>query len=107
MTKLLGNIAKEDPNYCVRIVSKDGEVGKDWLEKFSDPKEKLPVIAVTSRLMSTGIDAPTCRNIILDKTLRSMTEFKQIIGRGTRVYEMDNKFWFTIIDFSHISKYKK
>lgn len=99
MTELLNNKAKEDGEYCVRIVSKDLNIGKEFLEDFSNPKEKLPVIAVTSRLMSTGIDAPTCRNIVLDKTLHSMIEFKQIIGRGTRVYELDDKFWFTIIDF--------
>jgi len=99
MTQLLRNKAGEGPTYCVRIVSLEGEVGKDFLDKFSNPKEKLPVIAVTSRMMSTGVDAPTCRNIVLDKTIRSMTEFKQIIGRGTRVYELQDKLWFTIMDF--------
>jgi len=99
MVELLNNLAKDDPNYCVRIVADEGEVGKKFLDEFSNPKEKFPVVAVTSRLMSTGIDAPTCRNIIIDRIINSMTEFKQIIGRGTRVYELDDKLWFTIIDF--------
>ena len=98
MVELLSNKAKEGPNYCVRITSNEKN-HNDYLDDFQNAKKKEPVIAVTSRLMSTGIDAPTCRNIVLDKTLRSMIEFKQIIGRGTRVSEFYNKYWFNILDF--------
>ena len=98
MVQLLSNRAKEGPDYCVRITSNE-KGHDDYLDNFQNTKEKFPVIAVTSRLMSTGIDAPTCRNIILDKTLRSMIEFKQIIGRGTRVSEFHDKYWFNILDF--------
>ena len=98
MTELIGNLAKEGPDYCVRITHNEPN-HVDYLEDFQNTKEKFPVVAVTSRLMSTGIDAPTCKNIILDKTLRSMVEFKQIIGRGTRISEMNNKYWFNILDF--------
>jgi type I restriction enzyme R subunit len=99
MVELLNNLARDNAEYCVRIVADEGEIGKKFLDKFSNPKEKFPIIAVTSRLMSTGIDAPTCRNIVIDRIINSMTEFKQIIGRGTRVYELQDKLWFTIIDF--------
>ena len=98
MVQLLSNRAKEGPDYCVRITSNE-KGHDDYLDNFQNTKERFPVIAVTSRLMSTGIDAPTCRNIILDKTLRSMIEFKQIIGRGTRVSEFHDKYWFNILDF--------
>ena len=98
MVQLLSNRAKEGPDYCVRITSNE-KSHDDYLDNFQNTKERFPVIAVTSRLMSTGIDAPTCRNIILDKTLRSMIEFKQIIGRGTRVSEFHDKYWFNILDF--------
>src|SRR2546428_1975806 len=99
MTKLLRNYSGEGPTYCVRIVSDEGDVGKTHLYNFTDYKKDFPVIAVTSKLMSTGIDAPTCRVIVLDKIINSMTEFKQIIGRGTRVFEPSEKLWFTIIDY--------
>ena len=98
MTELIRDKAKEGPDYCKRITHNESG-HEDDLEDFQNPKEKFPVVAVTSRLMSTGIDAPTCKNIILDKTLRSMTEFKQIIGRGTRISEMNGKYWFNILDF--------
>ena len=98
MVELLSNKAKEGPNYCVRITANEKN-HDDYLDDFQNVKKKEPVIAVTSRLMSTGIDAPTCRNIVLDKNLRSMIEFKQIIGRGTRVSEFHDKYWFNILDF--------
>ena len=94
---------EELSRYVVEITA---ERGSEQLENFVDPSSKYPVIAVTSRLMSTGVDAETCKNIILDRTVGSMTEFKQIIGRGTRIkeqYEVDgeeqSKLNFTIIDF--------
>jgi type I restriction enzyme, R subunit len=104
MTKLLRNYSGEGPDYCVRIVSAEGDIAREYLDKFTNPKEDFPVIAVTSRLMSTGVDAPTCRIIALDKVINSMTEFKQIIGRGTRVFEPKDKLWFTIIDYRGASR---
>ena len=104
MTKLLRNYSGEEPDYVARIVSAEGEIAREKLDKFTNPKEDFPVIAVTSRLMSTGIDAPTCRIIALDKVINSMTEFKQIIGRGTRVFEPRDKLWFTIIDYRGASR---
>lgn len=77
----------------------DNEEGKAQLDNFIDPESTFPVIATTSQLMSTGVDAQTCHLIVLDKHINSMTEFKQIIGRGTRINEDYNKFFFTIMDF--------
>ncbi|MCH7647552.1 MAG: DEAD/DEAH box helicase family protein, partial [Thaumarchaeota archaeon] len=103
MTKLIRNEAGRGHEYCKRIVSDEGQLGKIELEHFCDPKNPNPVIAVTSRLMSTGIDAKTCKIIVLDKNLQSMTEFKQIIGRGTRLSEKFKKFWFTILDYRGVT----
>ena len=84
--------------YIMRITG-DSEEGKLELDNFIDPGSTYPVIATTSKLMTTGIDAQTCKLIVLDKTVNSMIEFKQIIGRGTRINEEYNKYWFTIMDF--------
>src|ERR1019366_8970475 len=73
--------------------------GQDQLGNFIDPESKYPVLVTTSRLLSTGVDAQTCRLIVLDREVGSMTEFKQIVGRGTRVHEDTKKFYFTLIDF--------
>ena len=104
MTKLLRNYSGEAYNYAVRIVSDEGNIGLEHLDKFQEPNEDFPVIAVTSKLLSTGVDVPTCRIIALDKSLNSMTEFKQIIGRGTRVLESKDKMWFSIIDYRKTSR---
>jgi type I restriction enzyme R subunit len=87
-----------DSRYVMRITG-DNEEGKAELDNFIFPESKYPVIAVTSKLMTTGVDAQTCKLIVLDQRIQSMTEFKQIIGRGTRINEDYNKFYFTIIDF--------
>ena len=99
MTRLIRNYSGEKHDYCVRIVSAEGEIGREHLDHFQEPNRDFPVVAVTSRLMSTGVDVPTCKIIVLDKSINSMTEFKQIIGRGTRVYEPKDKMWFSIIDY--------
>ncbi len=93
----------KNQKYIMRITGDDDE-GKKELDSFIDPGEKYPVIATTSRLMSTGVDAQTTRLIVLDKTINSMTEFKQIIGRGTRVREDFGKTFFTIIDFKNATR---
>lgn len=90
--------AAHNRRYVMRITGDDKE-GKDQLSYFTDNDEPFPVIATTSRLLSTGVDAKTCKLIVLDKTINSMTEFKQIIGRGTRIREDYHKLYFTIMDF--------
>jgi type I restriction enzyme R subunit len=82
----------------MRITGSDTE-GQAQLGNFIDPESKYPVLVTTSRLLSTGVDAQTCRLIVLDRPVGSMTEFKQIVGRGTRVHEDTKKFYFTLIDF--------
>ncbi|MDD2891476.1 MAG: DEAD/DEAH box helicase family protein [Candidatus Gracilibacteria bacterium] len=88
----------KNPKYVMRITG-DNEEGKMELDNFIDPKERYPVIATTSKLLTTGVDAQTCRVIALDSVINSMTEFKQIIGRGTRINEAFGKYYFTILDF--------
>lgn len=93
-----GDLAAENSKYVMRITG-DSKEGKAELDNFIFPESKYPVIATTSKLMSTGIDAQTCKLIVLDQRIQSMTEFKQIIGRGTRINEDFDKYFFTIMDF--------
>jgi type I restriction enzyme R subunit len=79
-------------------ITGDEDEGKAELDNFINPEERYPVIATTSKLMTTGVDAQTCKLIVLDRRINSMTEFKQIIGRGSRINEDYNKHWFTILD---------
>ncbi len=95
---------KEDSRYVMRITG-DSPEGKAELGNFTDPNERYPVIATTAQLMTTGIDAKTCKLIVLDKNIQSPTEFKQIIGRGTRVDEEHGKTWFMIMDFRNATKH--
>ena len=90
-------VLKND-KYVMKITG-DDEVGKAQLDHFIDPKKPYPVIATTSELMTTGVDAKTCKLVVLDQHIQSMTKFKQIIGRGTRIDERYGKLWFTILDF--------
>ena len=89
---------KENRKYVMRITG-DEQEGKTELDNFINPEERYPVIATTSKLMTTGVDAQTCKLVVLDQHIKSMTEFKQIIGRGTRINEDYDKYWFTIMDF--------
>jgi type I restriction enzyme, R subunit len=93
-----GQLAIDNPKYVMRITG-DSTEGKAELDNFIDPENKFPVIATTSDLLTTGVDAITCKFIVLDKTINSMTLFKQIIGRGTRIDEAYDKWFFTIMDF--------
>lgn len=86
-----------DPFYCVRVTSDEGKMGRELLEKFQDNDKDIPTILTSSQMLTTGVDARNVRNIVLDRTIGSMVEFKQIVGRGTRVF--DGKDHFTIIDF--------
>jgi len=92
------DLMAENSKYIMQITG-DNDEGKRELDNFTNPEELFPVIATTSKLMTTGIDAQTCKLIVLDSNIKSMTEFKQIIGRGTRVNEEYGKTFFTIMDF--------
>ncbi|MFO0688360.1 MAG: DEAD/DEAH box helicase family protein [Myxococcota bacterium] len=92
------DLVAENHRYVMRITGNDKE-GQEQLGNFIDPESRYPVLVTTSRLLSTGVDAQTCRLIVLDREVGSMTEFKQIVGRGTRVHEDTRKYYFTLIDF--------
>ncbi|ENM5843501.1 DEAD/DEAH box helicase family protein [Vibrio mimicus] len=89
---------QKNDKYVMKITG-DDEIGKAQLDNFINPKKKYPVIATTSELMTTGVDAKTCKLVVLDQSIQSMTKFKQIIGRGTRIDDRYGKLWFTILDF--------
>jgi type I restriction enzyme R subunit len=89
--------SSSDPNYCQRVTADDGALGEQWLRDFQDNEKTIPTILTTSQKLSTGVDARNVRNIVLLRPINSMIEFKQIIGRGTRLY--DGKDYFTIYDF--------
>lgn len=98
------DLVKEDDRYVTRITG-DNKVGKDQLDYFIDPDEPFPVLVTTSELMTTGVDAKTCKFIVIDAEMGSMTKFKQVIGRGTRIHEegKHQKTWFTIFDFKNVT----
>jgi type I restriction enzyme, R subunit len=106
MRKELANanadLVAADSKYVMQITG-DNEEGKRHLDAFINPSELYPVIATTSKLMTTGVDAQTCKLIVLDSNIGSMTEFKQIIGRGTRINEDFGKHYFTIMDFRNVT----
>jgi len=97
------DLCATQPKYVVQITG-DNQEGKLELDNFIDPEKTYPVIATTSKLMSTGVDAQTCKLIVLDQGIKSMTLFKQIIGRGTRLREDLGKTWFTILDFKRATE---
>ncbi len=95
---LINQVKKSsDPNYCVRVTADDGDLGEQWLRTFQDNEKSIPTILTTSQKLSTGVDARNVRNIVLMRPIGTMIEFKQIIGRGTRLFE--GKDYFTIYDF--------
>ncbi len=96
------DLYKQNSKYVMRITG-DNNIGKKQIDNFIDPASKYPVIVTTSKLMNTGIDAQTCKLIVLDSPIQSMTEFKQIIGRGTRIREDYGKHYFTIMDFRNVT----
>ena len=97
------DLASRHTNYCVKITG-DDEVGKQELDNFTDVEERFPVIATTSKMLTTGIDTKMVKFIVLESNIGSMTEFKQIIGRGTEL-EADGKIFFTIMDFRKATNY--
>lgn len=103
LVNLNSDIVKYHPDYCVRITGSD-EIGKGKLDYFISVSSKYPVIATTSKLLSTGVDTKMVKLIVLDQMLNSMTEFKQIIGRGTRIRENEGKTHFVVMDFRNVTR---
>ncbi|MBD2303504.1 EcoAI/FtnUII family type I restriction enzme subunit R [Nostoc sp. FACHB-190] len=101
LRNLNSDITRTNPDYITRITSDAGDVGKGHLYNFKDVLNETHVIAVTARLLTTGVDVPTCKNVVLARVIRSMTDFKQIIGRGTRVREERGKLSFNILDYTN------
>ena len=102
IAKCNSDLVADNYKYVMQITG-DNDEGKRELDNFTNPEEKYPVVAVTSELMTTGIDAQTCKVIVLDSEIKSMTKFKQIIGRGTRINEEFGKMYFTILDFRNVT----
>src|SRR5579872_4362851 len=94
------DLARQYPDYVARVVSDEGDIGRGHLSRFMDVEKTTPVILTTSQMLTTGVDAPTCKNVVLVRTVNSMTEFKQIIGRGTRVRDDYGKLFFNILDYT-------
>ncbi|HRG88920.1 MAG TPA: DEAD/DEAH box helicase family protein [Chitinophagales bacterium] len=92
----------KDPNYCVRVTANDGELGEQYLREFQDNEKSIPTILTTSQKLSTGVDARNIRNIVLLRPVNNIIEFKQIVGRGTRLF--DGKNFFTLYDFVNASQ---
>src|SRR6202008_4357479 len=87
-------------DYVCRVTADEGDIGRGHLGRFQDVDTMVPTILTTSQLLPTGVDAPTCKNLVLARVVSSMTEFKQIIGRGTRVRDDYGKLWFNILDYT-------
>jgi type I restriction enzyme R subunit len=104
MRKALNNcntdIVKEQPDYVVRVVSDEGAIGRGYLDRFMDVETIVPTLVTTSQMLTTGVDVPTCKNVVLTRVINSMTDFKQIIGRGTRVRDDYGKLYFNILDYT-------
>jgi type I restriction enzyme R subunit len=100
LNNLNNDLVKNHSDYVVRVVSEEGDIGRGHLDRFMDIESNTPVIVTTSQLLTTGVDVPMCKNVIIFRTINSMTDFKQIIGRGTRVREDYGKLFFTILDYT-------
>jgi type I restriction enzyme R subunit len=104
MRKAINNcnsdLAQQHPDYVVRVVSDEGDIGRGYLSRFMELEKETPVIVTTSQMLTTGVDVQTCKNIVLVRTVNSMSEFKQIIGRGTRVRDDYGKLFFNILDYT-------
>lgn len=100
LNNLNADLAQRQPNYVVRIVADEGKIGRGYLDRFMELETTVPTLVTTSQLLTTGVDVPTCKNIVIARVINSMTEFKQIIGRGTRVRDDYGKFYFSILDYT-------
>jgi type I restriction enzyme R subunit len=100
LNNLNAELVQKYPDYVCRVTSEEGQIGRVHLSKFQELETVTPVIVTTSKLLTTGVDVPTCKNVVLVRIINSMTEFKQIIGRGTRVRDDYGKFFFNILDYT-------
>ena len=100
LNNLNSDLVQQYPDYVCRVTSEEGQIGRGHLGRFQDVETNSPVILTTSKLLTTGVDAPTCKNIVLARVVDSMTDFKQIIGRGTRVRDDYGKLYFNILDYT-------
>ena len=104
LNNLNSDLVQEEPDYVCRVTSDEGDIGKGHLSNFQDVERTSPVILTSSQLLTTGVDAPTCKNVVLARVVNSMVEFKQIIGRGTRLRDDYGKYFFNIIDFTQSTR---
>ena len=100
LNNLNADLVQQYPDYVCRVTADEGDIGRGHMQRFQDVETRTPVILTTSQLLTTGLDAPTCRNVVLVRLVNSMVEFKQIIGRGTRVRDDYGKLWFNILDYT-------
>lgn len=100
LNNLNSDLAMDHPDYVVRITSEEGDIGRGHLYRFMDIETQTPVLVTTSQLLTTGVDVPLCKNIVLFRIINSMVDFKQMIGRGTRVRDDYGKLFFTILDYT-------
>ncbi len=100
LTNLNADLVRQHPDYVVRITADEGDVGRGHLSKFQELESETPAIVTTSQLLTTGVDAPTCQNVVIARVIGSMVEFKQVIGRGTRVRDDYGKLYFNILDYT-------
>jgi type I restriction enzyme R subunit len=102
LNNLNADVVQQYPNYVCRVTADEGDIGRGHMQRFQDVETdfRSPIILTTSQLLTTGLDAPTCRNVVLVRLVNSMVEFKQIIGRGTRVRDDYGKLWFNILDYT-------
>jgi type I restriction enzyme R subunit len=100
LNNLNADLVKNNPDYVCRVTADEGDIGRGHLSRFQDLEKKTPVILTTSQMLTTGVDAPTVQNVVLVRIINSMTDFKQIIGRGTRVRDDYGKLFFNIIDYT-------
>ncbi len=100
LNNLNADLVRQSPDYVCRVTADEGEIGRAHLSRFQELETETPAILTTSQLLTTGVDAPTCKNVVLARVINSITEFKQIIGRGTRVRDDYGKLFFNILDYT-------
>jgi len=100
LVRLNADLVAQHPDYVARVTADEGTIGRGHLSRFQDLEARTPVILTSSQMLTTGVDAPTCKNVVLARIVGSMSEFKQIIGRGTRLRDDYGKLWFNIIDYT-------
>ncbi len=100
LNNLNADLVQRHPDYVVRVVSDEGKIGRGHLDRFMELETLVPTLVTTSQMLTTGVDVPTCKNVVLARVINSMTDFKQIIGRGTRVRDDYGKYYFNILDYT-------